>query len=46
MDGTVWRYQYKHFAPTYCMVLIDSPRWRWRQEISATADLDARQVFL
>jgi 3-oxoadipate enol-lactonase len=25
MDGTMWRYQYEHFAPTYRMVLIDSP---------------------
>ncbi|MCO5992907.1 alpha/beta fold hydrolase [Actinoallomurus rhizosphaericola] len=25
MDGTMWRYQYEHFAPTHRMVLIDSP---------------------
>jgi 3-oxoadipate enol-lactonase len=25
MDGTMWRYQYEHFAPTHHMVLIDSP---------------------
>ncbi|MEV5747728.1 alpha/beta fold hydrolase [Actinoallomurus sp. NPDC052308] len=25
MDGTMWRYQYEHFAPSHRMVLIDSP---------------------
>ncbi|GAA4845511.1 alpha/beta fold hydrolase [Saccharopolyspora rosea] len=25
MDGTMWRYQYEHFASTHRMVLIDSP---------------------
>ncbi|MFD9894962.1 alpha/beta fold hydrolase [Amycolatopsis sp. NPDC059027] len=25
MDGTMWRYQYEHFAPTHRLVLIDSP---------------------
>ncbi|GAA4608557.1 alpha/beta fold hydrolase [Actinoallomurus liliacearum] len=25
MDGTMWRYQYEHFAPRHRMVLIDSP---------------------
>ena len=25
MDGTMWRFQYEHFAPKYRMVLIDSP---------------------
>jgi 3-oxoadipate enol-lactonase len=25
MDGTMWRYQFEHFAPTHHMVLIDSP---------------------
>ncbi|AEW97645.1 MULTISPECIES: alpha/beta fold hydrolase [Streptomycetaceae] len=25
MDGTMWRYQYEHFAPTHRMVLVDSP---------------------
>jgi 3-oxoadipate enol-lactonase len=25
MDGTMWQYQYEHFAPTHRMVLIDSP---------------------
>ncbi|MCK7626478.1 alpha/beta hydrolase [Streptomyces sp. RS10V-4] len=25
MDGTMWRYQYEHFAPTHRVVLIDSP---------------------
>lgn len=25
MDGTMWRYQYEHFAPAYRMVLIDNP---------------------
>lgn len=25
MDGTMWQYQYEHFAPAYRMVLIDSP---------------------
>jgi len=25
MDGTMWQYQYEHFAPTHRIVLIDSP---------------------
>ena len=25
MDGTMWQYQYEHFAPDYRVVLIDSP---------------------
>ncbi|WP_037854855.1 alpha/beta fold hydrolase [Streptomyces sp. NRRL S-340] len=25
MDGTMWEYQYEHFAPTHRVVLIDSP---------------------
>ncbi|PWI42568.1 alpha/beta fold hydrolase [Streptomyces sp. ICBB 8177] len=25
MDGTMWRYQYEHFAPTHRVVLVDSP---------------------
>lgn len=25
MDGTMWQYQYEHFAPTHRVVLIDSP---------------------
>jgi 3-oxoadipate enol-lactonase len=25
MDGTMWRHQYEHFAPTHRVVLIDSP---------------------
>lgn len=25
MDGTMWQYQYEHFAPTHRLVLIDSP---------------------
>ncbi|WP_199273006.1 alpha/beta fold hydrolase [Streptomyces broussonetiae] len=25
MDGTMWQYQYEHFAPTYRLVLVDSP---------------------
>lgn len=25
MDGTMWQYQHKHFAPTHRVVLIDSP---------------------
>ncbi|MEW2458496.1 alpha/beta fold hydrolase [Streptomyces albus] len=25
MDGTMWQYQYEHFAPTHRAVLIDSP---------------------
>lgn len=25
MDGTMWRYQFEHFAPTHRMVLFDSP---------------------
>jgi 3-oxoadipate enol-lactonase len=25
MDGTMWRFQYEHFAPTHCMILIDPP---------------------
>src|SRR6266568_200162 len=25
MDGTMWRYQYEHFAPDYRIALVDSP---------------------
>ncbi|MFD3307201.1 alpha/beta fold hydrolase [Streptomyces sp. NPDC058694] len=25
MDGTMWQYQYEHFAPTHRLVLVDSP---------------------
>ncbi|WP_033351238.1 alpha/beta fold hydrolase [Kitasatospora aureofaciens] len=25
MDGTMWRHQYEHFAPTHRVVLVDSP---------------------
>ncbi|MER5516756.1 alpha/beta hydrolase [Streptomyces sp. NPDC002763] len=25
MDGTMWQYQYEHFAPTHRVVLVDSP---------------------
>lgn len=25
MDGTMWRFQYEHFAPTHRVVLVDSP---------------------
>ncbi|MGD6756975.1 alpha/beta fold hydrolase [Streptomyces sp. BH105] len=25
MDGTMWRHQYEHFAPTHRLVLVDSP---------------------
>lgn len=25
MDGTMWRYQYEHFAPDYRILLVDSP---------------------
>ncbi|MFE9558725.1 alpha/beta fold hydrolase [Streptomyces sp. NPDC006692] len=40
MDGTMWAFQYEHFAPTHRVVLIDSPGHGRSDALRKTIDLE------